>query len=55
MISGVLGEFGESSSASPEVADFVDGTHHLAVDRVVQDFAHEAAVDLEKSTGKCLR
>src|SRR6187551_1907729 len=28
--------------------DFIDGTNHLAIDRVVQDLAHEAAVDLEE-------
>ena len=30
------------------MTDFIDGTHHLAIDGVVQDLAHEAAVDLEE-------
>jgi hypothetical protein len=30
------------------VADLVDRAHHLAVDRVAQDLAHEAAVDLQE-------
>src|SRR5690606_33877555 len=31
-----------------EVADLVDRAHHLAVDRVVQNFFDEAAVDLQE-------
>src|SRR6186713_823854 len=44
---GVLGELGNRLLAG-EVADFIDGTHHLAIDGVVQYFAHEAAVNLEE-------
>src|SRR6185437_9586046 len=43
---GVLGEFGDGLLAG-EMADLVDGADHLPVDGVAQDFAHEAAVDLE--------
>src|SRR5690349_4521054 len=44
---GVLGELGNGLLAR-EVTDFVDRTHHLAVDGVVQDFPDERAVDLEE-------
>src|SRR5690242_10827059 len=30
------------------MANFVDRTHHLAIDGVVQDLAHERSVDLEE-------
>src|ERR1043165_1415148 len=30
------------------MADFIDGTNHLAIDGIVQDLAHERAVDLEE-------
>src|SRR5256885_2541085 len=43
---GVLGELGDGLLAG-EVPDLVDRAHHLAVDRIAQDLAHEAAVDLE--------
>src|SRR4029077_15367905 len=43
---GVLGEFRDGLLAG-EVPDLVDRADHLAVDRVAQDLAHEAAVDLE--------
>src|SRR5690242_16019489 len=50
---GVLGEFGDGLLAG-EMPDFVDRTHHLAVDGVVQDLAHERAVDLEEIDGEVL-
>src|ERR1700724_4340043 len=43
---GVLGKLGDGLLAG-EVPDLVDRAHHLAVDRIAQDLAHEAAVDLE--------
>src|ERR1700722_6339538 len=43
---GVLGELSDGLLAG-EVTDLVDRAHHLAIDRVVQDLAHEAAVDLQ--------
>src|SRR5882672_10628045 len=43
----VLGEFCDGLLAG-QMADLVDRAHHLPVDRVVQDLAHEAAVDLEE-------
>src|SRR6185437_2101807 len=43
---GVLGKLGDGLLAG-EVADLIDGADHLPVDRVAQDLAHEAAVDLE--------
>jgi hypothetical protein len=43
---GVLGKLGDGLLAG-QVPDLVDRAHHLAVDRIVQDLAHEAAVDLE--------
>ncbi len=30
------------------MADLVDRTHHLPIDRVVQDLLDEAAIDLEE-------
>src|SRR5215472_3173590 len=43
---GVLGELRDGLLAG-EVPDLVDRAHHLAIDRIAQDLAHEAAVDLE--------
>src|SRR6516164_8966476 len=43
---GVLGELGDGLLAG-EMPDLVDRAHHLAIDRIAQDLAHEAAVDLE--------
>src|SRR6516162_9969272 len=43
---GVLGEFRDGLLAG-EVPDLVDRADHLAVDRVAQDLAYEAAVDLQ--------
>src|SRR6516225_4034328 len=43
---GVLGEF-RDGLLTGEVPDLVDRADHLAVDRIAQDLAHEAAVDLQ--------
>src|SRR5688572_31877886 len=50
---GVLGELGDGLLAG-EMTDLVDRTHHLTVDGIVQDLAHEAAVDLEEVDGEVL-
>src|SRR5246127_5787842 len=50
---GVLGKLGDRLLAG-EVPDLVDRAHHLAVDRIAQDLAHEAAVDLEVIDGEVL-
>src|SRR5580658_10639689 len=42
----VLGELGDSLLAG-EMPDLVDRADHFAVDRIAQDLAHEAAVDLQ--------
>ena len=34
--------------------DLIDRAHHLAVDRIAQDLAHEAAVDLQEVHWKVL-
>src|SRR5215831_2374275 len=43
---GVLGELRDGLLAG-EMPDLVNRAHHLAIDRIAQDLAHEAAVDLE--------
>ena len=43
----VLGELRDRALAR-QVPDLVDRTHHLAVNRVMEDLAHEAAVDLQE-------
>src|SRR5215469_5527557 len=43
---GVLGKFCDGLLAG-EMPDLVDRAHHLAIDWIAQDLAHEAAIDLE--------
>ncbi len=44
---GILGELGDGLLAG-QVTDLVDGAHHFPIDGIAQDFAHEAAVDLQE-------
>ena len=54
MISDILGKFRDGLLAG-QMADLVDRADHFTVDRIVQYFFDEAAVDLQEIDGEMLQ